>query len=144
MDAEQFWRKEANGFGPGQSVWVISLDAERRFLGCDQVAWRFFAQPILLADEVLIAAKKRGAEEFIFLHYRPGFSPASDLDSKTRARAIILSGRQKECSLVDYLIIGERNEKYVNGLFSLCHMKAFHQGDPFPPKPAKKAPRPKI
>ncbi|MGH8022434.1 MAG: hypothetical protein ACRED1_02550 [Limisphaerales bacterium] len=137
--ALNYWLKNAKDKAAAeQGAWLIGMDEARRFIGCDAVTWRFYVQPVLFADEVLSTAKKQGAAEFIVLHSKPGFAPVSVLtESKARARAIILAARLTPFSLLDYILRGERSEKFRLGIFSLCSLRSFSADDPFPPKAAK-------
>ena len=140
-DAERFWResvKELEGFRvENEGVFVITLDNDRHFLGCHEIKTNVFRSAILFADEVIRAVFLKGVEEFILLHRRPGLSLKADLGSKARARALILAARPGNRELLDYIIVGEKSDKFERGIYSLHHAKGFHSRDPFPAKEAK-------
>lgn len=133
-DVKDFWLRrgrQRSGFDvKRESVWIITVNKDRHFLDCWPMESRFFRSPILFADEVLNLLK--GVEEFIVLHNRPALAPIADVDSKARARALILAGRVKECWLLDYLLIGVATEEFPNGWLSLNRVRGFRADDPFP------------
>jgi RadC-like JAB domain len=146
LDTHQFWRRNVeklSGFdAKSESIWLITLSDDRHFIACEEIRSKVFRSPILFADEVLAAACLKDVEEFILFHNRPGISPMAIHEDKQRARAIILAARSKNQSLLDYMINGERDEKFIAGFFSLCHFRReFNAVDPFAPKAAKKKQR---
>lgn len=121
------------------SLWVLPLDNDRYFKGCHEVKTKVFASPALFADEVFSADYLKGAEEFIFIHFRPGSETGADAESKARARAMILEGAKRGCDLLDYIIIGKASERFKDGVFGLAYYKnTFNSDDPFPPPKRKR------
>lgn len=138
-DAVAFWRPNAGHAAEHvtESLWIVTLDKDRHFIGCHSIETKVFSSPGLLADEVLSAEHLKGIEEFIFLHHRPGVPPDADGESKARARALILEARKRESGLLDYIIVGKPDERNDDGVFGLAHFKkSFRSENPWPPKTA--------
>lgn len=137
-DVREFWTRtveKISGFdAKAESIWIITLSDKRHFVACEEIRSKVFRSPVLFADEVLNAQCLQGVCEFILFYHRPGVPPKAADDDKQRARAIILAAHSKNQDLLDYMIHGERDEKYHLGIFSLYHFREFHKADPFAPK----------
>ncbi len=119
-DAADYWqettKKMPGVHGHTESVWIVSLDSERRFLECRQIVSKVFNSPALFADEVADADFPKGAEEIIVIYNRPGAEPRSDANDKGRALAIAKAVTAKKVELLDYVIRGKAGGIYPSGL----------------------------
>ncbi|HEV2329374.1 MAG TPA: JAB domain-containing protein [Verrucomicrobiae bacterium] len=120
-DAEAFWRERQaieRFNSKDEGVFVITLDNDRHFTGCQQIMSKVFRSPLLFADEVATLKALEGNEEFIVLHNRPGISPKPGPHDTARAREIALAAQRKNSSLLDYIIVGGSDDRFPNGVFS--------------------------
>lgn len=123
--AVEYWRQNAKrlGFKTGtDGVFLITLDNERRFVGCHQVTSPVFRSPLLFADEVVKMKELERIEEFVLIHNRPGISPIPGTDDKARAVELALAAHRKNSSLLDYVIVGDfgkfEDKRFPEGFFS--------------------------
>jgi hypothetical protein len=141
--AVAFWRDQVSNL-PGfnsraEGFFVVTLNRERNFTGCHAAPSKSFGDSTRFADEVFSAKFLREAEEAILVHAQPGVSLEASAEDKDRARALILAGRTRDCELLDYVKVGEKDERHPLGVLSFySRVRGFRAVEPFA-RPASKA-----